>query len=161
MSVEADAAKHFGGFSFVLESASYPLTLVPSLLAVSMVVDGSEKLEALELAADVLDARLWELRGRAYRGALDSIGYPMVDAFELVEALGVEGLENVLSYAESIIEGRKGQSEGIPWEVKVFADLLGWEKDPGELDPETLAYTIIISFTASFNKALNKTANAP
>lgn len=158
MSVEADATGYLGGFS-VTESAGYPLTLIPSLLAVSMVVDGSEKLEALEIAADALDSRLWELRGQAYRGALDSIGYPMVDAFELVEALGVEGLENVLSYAEIIIEGRGGRGEDIPWEVRVFADLLGWEKDPGELDPETLAYAIILSFTASFNKALNKLAN--
>lgn len=158
MSVEADAGESLSWFTVAPESPGYSLTLVPSLLAVSMVVDGSERLEALNLAADIVDVKLWELRGRAYREALDSIGYPMVDVFELIEAMGVEGLETVLSYAENIIEDHASSGE-VPWEVEVFADLLGWEKSPEELDPDTLAYAIILSFTASFNKTLNKLAN--
>jgi len=132
------------------------LSMVPGMLAVASVIDGPEKLDLLGEVAAIIDSYIATLRSPQYLKALNAIDYPLLDAFELLEAIGVEGLEEVLSYAERALEGKAGNPPDI---VEVYADLLGWNTSPKELEPEILGYAILISFTASFNKALNNIAS--
>ncbi len=132
------------------------LNLIPSMLAIASLVDSSEKLELLEYVSNVLDSFVERIKSPLYVKALDVIGYPLVNVFELVEALGVEGLEEVLAYAKRAVYG---EAEKPPEVVKVYADLLGWSSDPGSLEPRILGYALILSFIASFNKTLNDIAS--
>lgn len=151
MSVEATESLSSSGVNVY-----YPgLQLLPSMIAVASLVDGSERLELLNEASLILDELISRLKSHSYSRALDAIGYPLVDVFELIEVLGVENLEEILAYAVNLIEGNPAER---PESLEVYTDLLGWSMSPEELDRETLGYAIILSFTASFNKALNRIA---
>jgi len=150
LSVEVLEDSRDVGFNFDYDG----LNLIPGMLAVALVVGGSERLELLDFISVILDSFIEKIKSPLYVKALDAIGYPLVDVFELVEALGVEGLEEVLLYAKNVIEGKVKKPPEI---IDVYADLLGWNLNPGELEPRTLGYAIILSFIASFNKTLNKT----
>gem|GEM_PF-765505 len=128
------------------------LKLIPYLIAVSSVLDYDEKLEILDAMADIIDEVIEKYKGPLYREALEVIGYPLVDIYELVEALGVDGLESILDYAESILNNN---SETLPVEVELYSDLMGWVKDLKSLSPQIIAYSILLSLIASFNKTLN------
>jgi hypothetical protein len=139
-----------GGVGFNLDYDG--LNLIPGMLAIASVVDGSERLGLLDYVSIVLDSFVERIKSPLYVKALDAIGYPLVNVFELVEALGVEGLEEVLEYAKNAIEGEAGEP---PEAVEVYADMLGWSSNPKDLERRTLGYAIILSLVASFNKTLN------
>lgn len=133
------------------------LHLIPSMLAVASVMDDDTRLELLNEVALILDSFVEKIRSPFYVKALGAVGYPLVDVFELVEALGVEGLEEILSYAVNVIDGVPSTP---PRDLYLYADLLGWSKSPEELEPIALGYAIILSFIASFNRTLNELALA-
>ncbi|MFZ8788743.1 MAG: hypothetical protein ACO2OZ_03640 [Acidilobaceae archaeon] len=139
-----------GGIGFDLDYDG--LNLIPGMIAIASIVDGSERMELLDYISLVLDSFIEKIKSPSYVKALDVIEYPLVNVFELVEALGVEGLEEVLAYARSAIEGGVGKPPEV---VEVYADLLGWSSSPNNLEPRTLGYAIILSLVASFNKTLN------
>lgn len=144
-----------GGGSAGLNLGYDGLNLIPGMLAIASVVDGPERLELLDYISGILDSYVERIRSPLYVRALDVIGYPLVGVFELVEALGVEGLEEVLNYARDALEGGVREPLDV---VRVYADLLGWSSDPRDVEPRTLGYAIILSLVASFNKTLNDIA---
>lgn len=125
------------------------LDLMVSLLAISAVENNGALVEE---AADLFDDVLSELRGRVPAESSEVIGYPLVDAVELVECFGGEALYELLSSAlQVLLQG----SHEIPGElVRVYSDCLGWERDPEELPPSIVAGGIVASFTGALNKAL-------
>ncbi|MEN3000130.1 MAG: hypothetical protein ABDH61_06135 [Acidilobaceae archaeon] len=127
------------------------------LLAVAASLAPSERIHALDAVAEIVDEAIAKYKNPSYVEALEAIDYPMVDVFELVEALSAEGLEAVLSYAERVLRGEAAEP---PEEVQVYADLLGWTKEPSQLSRTVLASAILISFAASFNRTVNEAIDA-
>lgn len=133
------------------------LGFVAYLLAASSPLGSRGRLEALDAVAEVVDEAVAKYMSPSYVEALQALGYPLVDVYELVEAMGAEGLEAVLSYAEKTLRGERADA---PAEVRVYADLLGWTREPEELSPRVLASAILISFVASLNRTVNETIEA-
>ncbi|MCS7106828.1 MAG: hypothetical protein NZ902_01800 [Acidilobaceae archaeon] len=138
-------------------SAEEKLGFVSYLLAAAASLRPGERIHALDAVAEIVDEAIARYRNPAYVEALEAIGYPMVDAFELVETLGAESLEAVLSYAEKALRGEPAEP---PEEVSIYADLLGWTKEPSQLSNTVLASAILISFVASFNRTVNEAIEA-
>lgn len=149
MSTEA-----LGGYPHTIEEESAEIWMAPYLIAASAHLGKEGRLHALDAVAEIVDRTISNHKSPLYAEALQVIEYPLVNLYELVEALGVDGLEEVLKYAEEAIYD---PSVAMPEEVIAYADLLGWNSDPAELDPRVVGAAILLSFLGSLNKTINET----
>ncbi|MEM1928271.1 MAG: hypothetical protein QXS85_06020 [Acidilobaceae archaeon] len=115
-----------------------------------------KRLELVDVAARALDSILESVKSPLYSEAMKIVDYPLLDIFEVVDALGWQNLARILKNAMDAVKGVGRLSES---DVAVISDLLGWSERDATADPRVLGYAVILSITASFNKALNNLAN--
>ncbi len=136
-----------------LESLEGEIDLIVSLLATAIVAGEVER-ELVDQATAVFEATIIpSIRENIVEGASTVIGYPLVDAVELVDCIGPEALADTLSWAVGALAYYPSQAHAGD-EVHLYADCLGWEADPGNLPPLTAASAVIASFVAALNKYL-------
>lgn len=149
MSTEA-----IGGYTHLVEEEGAGLWMAPYLIAASAHLGKEGRLHALDAVAELVDRAVRENRSPLYADAIKVIEYPLVDLYELVDAMGAERVESVLRYAE---EALYDPSAEAPEEVAIYADLLGWNTSPSELRPQVVGAAILLSFLASLNRTINDT----
>lgn len=125
------------------------LDLVVSLLSIAMVDDNREMLEE---AVGLFDEILFELRSRVPSEASQIIGYPLVDALELMDCIGADAVYEILAYAIGTLY--LAPVEAPTKLIDVYSDCLGWASDPSTLPPTIIAGGVVASFTAALNKTL-------
>ncbi|MEM4507444.1 MAG: hypothetical protein QXP48_03145 [Acidilobaceae archaeon] len=127
-----------------------------SLYIASKTSSLEEQLKYMDVAARNLDSILELVGGPLYSEAIKLINYPLMDIFEVIEALGWQNLARLFRKSLAAV---KGLDELSIEDVALFADMLGWNEGFSNADPKVIGYAVILSITASFNKALNKIAN--
>jgi hypothetical protein len=88
-----------------------------------------------------------------YEGAKDYFEAPLVDLFELVDCIGLDGVEEALSWSLSILEGGTLEPQPSSGLITVFGDCVGWKGVPS--DPVDLASLVFLSIVAVYNKTAN------
>lgn len=125
------------------------LELAVSLLAMSVAAHDKGLIEE---AAGLFDEVIYRLKDHMPEDAARVIGYPLVDALELVECLGGEAVIEALAYAVRVL--METPTEEPVKLIEVYSDCLGWEGDPQSLPPTVIAGAILASFTAALNKTI-------
>jgi hypothetical protein len=117
------------------------------------VLDYPEDVRELAIAGNVLNEMLGRVPLYNYERVKDYFDWPLVDVFELVDCIGLDGLEEVLTWSLSVLEGgalEPAPSDGL---IKVFGDCAGWSVEPD--DPIDVASLVFLSTIAVYNKTMN------
>ncbi|MCE4606537.1 MAG: hypothetical protein F7B59_04300 [Desulfurococcales archaeon] len=122
-------------------------------LALVYFLDCPEDIRELANAGAVLDEMLARVPLYDYERVKDYFDWPLVDIFELVDCIGLDGIEEVLAWSLITLEGRIQEPSSYKNLVKVFADCVGWNTEPS--DPQDLASLVFLSTIAVYNKTLS------
>ncbi|MCE4615085.1 MAG: hypothetical protein F7B60_06125 [Desulfurococcales archaeon] len=124
-------------------------------LATVFVLDYPEDIRELVNAGRVLDEMLLRVPLYNYDRVKDYFNRPLLDIFELAECVGLDGIEEILAWSLSTLEGGTLEPEPSTSLVKIFGGCVGWNSEPS--DPLDLASLVFLSTIAVYNKTLNNT----
>ncbi|MEB3772133.1 MAG: hypothetical protein GSR82_00470 [Desulfurococcales archaeon] len=88
-----------------------------------------------------------------YEGVKDYFEPPLVDLFELVDCIGLDGVEEALAWSLSVLEGGTLEPRPSSGVIPVLGDCMGWRDVPS--DPVNLASLVFLSIVAAYNKTAN------
>ena len=88
-----------------------------------------------------------------YEGVKDYFEPPLVDLFELIDCIGLDGVEEALAWSLSVLEGGTLEPRPSSGVIQVLGDCIGWRDTPS--DPVSLASLVFLSIVAVYNKTAN------
>ncbi|MCE4604471.1 MAG: hypothetical protein F7B20_05855 [Aeropyrum sp.] len=113
-------------------------------------VSGDERL--LAVAQAELEYILYETAPlRDVEGSLEVLGDGGAGIYEVLVALGPEGLRELLLASVEALEGYGRPDESL---LGRLASVYGWEVDPSSLEPRLSASCVILSVASSFLREL-------
>jgi hypothetical protein len=127
---------------------------IVNLLSMAGTQSSSIKLQFSTYASMLFDELITRINLRLYaQKGLSVIGYPLADVVDLIDCLGERAITSLLVNAVKIFNNEEAEFDNDV--IDIYSDCLGWLKKPSELDKETLAASIFVSFTGALNKWLN------
>ncbi len=119
-------------------------------------LDWPENLEEVLNAGLVLDEIAERIVLYDYGRVKDYFEGPLVDVFELIGCIGVDGVEEVLEWSIAVLEGAALSPAPDKALVEAYSDCTGWSRVPG--DPVEVAGMVFLSLVGAYNKTLARIA---